>query len=444
MSSSAEESPPDAFEVSCRQAATLVLPGSDWIHRRVQSIHYVEPELVQVRLSIDFTLPEGCRCSHVPITVLPKWPPLYRFDYLDAEGRSVPLLTSAENGTADWALMSAFTEMVLPSLSADQEYLSALELLTKGPETNLEDAFDTFFTRISEARRTRSVDRDALERLIDLGAALTDSTLLWFPVRRCAGERMVAKLAYMSPAYSGPPMYLRILRSLSWAQPIESLPLRHVGADASYHVELEAPPVLVIRDLDPTFWWLTDDPQEAAEDRERSTQAAEEVGLRPDQHFDYEGRFAHVYISGRRPMGAELFYRFAPARSGFISAALLSSLLVAVFVALLYLKRDALSKPGDLDGAVALLALVPALIGYFVFRPSDPPLVRRYLLGVQALAMLSALVPIVMAGFLLIYRSSGNKLHATWHWSVIATWVIVVLLTFSLLRAGTRDRPEHE
>jgi hypothetical protein len=444
MSSSVEGSPTDPLDASCREAATLVLPGSDWIHRRVQSIHYVEPELVQVRLSIDFTLPKGCVCSHVPITVLPKWPPLYRFDYQDAQGRSVPLLTSPENGAADWALMSALSEIALPSLVADKEYLGALELLTKGPETNLEDAFDAFFARISEARKTGPVDEHALERLVDLGAALTDSTLLWFPTGRCSGERMVAKLAYMSPAYSGPPLYQRVLRSLSWAQPIESLPLRHVGADASYHVELEAPPVLVIRDLDPTFWWLTDDPKEAGQDSEESTKAAEEAGLRPDQHFDYEGRFAHVYISGRRPMGAELFYRFAPARNGFIAAALLSSLLVAIFATLLYLERGALSRPGDLDGSVALLALVPALIGYFVFRPSDPPLVRRYLLGVQALAMLSALVPLVMAGFLLIYRDSGNKLHSTWHWSMIATWVFVALLGVSFLRAGTRDRPEHE
>ena len=143
-------------------------------------------------------------------------------------------------------------------------------------------------------------------------------------------------------------------------------------------------------------------------------------------------------------MGANLFYRFAPARSGFIAAALVSSVLVAIFVTLLYLRRGVLSHPEDLDGVVALLLLVPALIGYFVFRPSDPPLVRRYLLGVQALVMLSALVPLVMAGFLLIYRDSGHKIHSTWHCSVILAWVLVVLLAFSFARAGTRARPEHE
>jgi hypothetical protein len=143
-------------------------------------------------------------------------------------------------------------------------------------------------------------------------------------------------------------------------------------------------------------------------------------------------------------MGAELFYRFAPARSGFIAAALMSAVLVAIFATLLYIQRGALSKSEDLDGSIALLVLVPALIGYFVFRPSDPPLVRRYLLGVQALAMLGALVPPVMAGFLLIYRDSGDKLQSTWQWSMVATWVIVLLLAFSFMRAGVRERPEHE
>ena len=419
-----------------------MLPGSDWIHRRVQSIAYVEPELVQVHLSIDFTIPAGCTCSHVPITVLPKWPPLYRFDYLDAAGISIPLLTSAENG-ADWALMQSLTQIVGPALMSDPEYVNLLETLTMVPDTDLVSTFYALFDRISVVYPSDAGDGPTLERLIDIAAALTDSTLLWFPCERLDGERMVAKVSYMSPALSVPPLYQRVLRSLSWNQPSESLPLRHVGADASYHVELEAPPVLVIRDLDPKFWWFTDDSQKAAEDREKSTAAAEGQGLRPEQHLDYEGRFAHVYVSGRRPMGAELFYRFAPARSGFIAAALTSSVLVALFVTLLYLRRGVLSHPADLDGAVALLLLVPALIAYFVFRPSDPPLVRRYLLGVQGLVMLSALVPLVMAGFLLVYRDSGNKLHGTWHCSVIATWVLVVLLAFSFLRAGTRDA-EHE
>ncbi len=435
---------PDARERSCRSAAELVLPGCDWIHRRVQSIAYVEPELVKVRLSIDFTIPDGCECSHVPLSVLPKWPPLYRFDYLDAAGVSIPLLTSTENGAADWALMQALTEHASPTLMSDLEYVTALRKLSMGPDTDLVDIFEELFERVSAAYPDSGELNPTVERLIDLAAALTDSTLLWFPCDRSTGQRMVAKLSYMLPAVSVAPLYQRVLRSLSWNQPSESLPLRHIGADASYHAELEAPPVLVIRDLNPKYFWFTGDPKRAAQDHAESTAAAEAAGLRPEQHLDYRGRFAHVYISGRRPMGANLFYRFAPARSGFIAAALISSALVAIFVTLLYLRRGVLSHPEDLDGVVALLLLVPALIGYFVFRPSDPPLVRRYLLGVQALVMLSALVPLVMAGFLLIYRDSGHKIHSTWHCSVILAWVLVALLAFSFARAGTRARPEHE
>jgi hypothetical protein len=442
MSSTAEGDGAGALEISCREAASLVLPGSDWVHRRVQSIYYVDPELVQIRLSVDFTLPPDCLCSHVPITVLPKWPPVYRFDYRDAHDESVPLLTSAQNGAADRALMGGLTEIASSSLSSDHEYLKALDVLTTGPDTNLEDAFHLFFDRVS-ATRTGGANDAVFERLIDLGAALTVSTLLWFPRGHCSGERMVAKLAYMAPTFSGALPHQRILRSLSWDQPVESLPLLHVGADASYHVELVAPPVLVIRDLKPEFYWLTDDPDKAAEDRDKSNDEAEAAGLRPDQYLDYEGRFAHAYIAGRRPMGAELFYRFAPPRSGFIAAALISALLIAAFTTLLYLQRGPLSKPDELDGSVAVLVLIPALIGYFVFRPSDPPLVRRYLLGVQVLVMLSALVPLVMGVFLLLYRDSGNKLQSTWLWSMVATWVLTVLLLVSFVRAGARARPDH-
>lgn len=83
----------------------LVLPGSDWIHRRVQRISYLDPGMQRMQLSVDFTVPRGVIGSHVPISVLPKWPPLYRLDFRAADGTPVPLLTTEQNGEADEALL---------------------------------------------------------------------------------------------------------------------------------------------------------------------------------------------------------------------------------------------------------------------------------------------------------------------------------------------------
>lgn len=425
----------DALQRDGEAAASLVLPGTSWIHRRVQSMRYVEPELMEVRLSIDFTLPADTDITHVPLTVLPKWPPLFRFDYSDAGGLSIPLLTSEENGAADYGLMMGLTKLFAPSLLGNTEYMTALSLLAKGPDTHLEDAFDTFFESISSAPDTDPGMRD---RLADLGATLVDSTHLWCPTVHCGEQRTVVKLSYMLPVYNYNPWYLRVLRSLALYQPTDNLPLPHLGADANYHVELEAPPLLLIRGVDPKFFWLTPNPEKAEADVETTTAEAESAGLRPEQFKECEGRFAHVYISGIRPMGADLYYCLAPACAGFIAAAFTAGVLVAAFVTGAYIERASLVASEHLDATVALLALMPVLIAYLVVRPSDPPLVRRHLLGVQIVGMANAAIPIIMAGLLVVYSSNAAGLE--WHWfrCMIAAWACVAVLFLGVLRTGRK------
>lgn len=441
-------------------ASRLVLPGCDWVHRRVQRVSYLEPRLMVNSLSVDFTVPQHGIGAYVPVSVLPKWPPLYRFDFERGDGTALPLLTSWQNGVIDEALLRALIEEVAPTSLDDSDFAKALVSLARGPETHLEEAFDTF----REGLRGDLSD-PRIERVLDIAAMLTDATLLWYPLRTGdRGAHLLCKVQYLVRSVENHSRRVRLLRSLSWYQPAEYIPLWHIGADANFHAEVEAPPVLRIRSVEPRFYWFTDPsavvteeadeggPGEGADDAEgaaeesadsenggatpdASTLEAEAAGLRPDEYVDREGRLAHLYVAGRRPLAADLVAIFAPSRtvvfSMFGAAALIAALVSAV-----YYWRAQVTAPGHLEAAVAVLILAPALIGYVASRPSDPPLARHYISGVQLLSLAAGAIPLVMAVLLLRYGGSPHCLHVSWLWAMRASWLLAASLAVSFLRAG--------
>jgi hypothetical protein len=408
-----------------RLAAKLVLPGSDWVHRRVQRVSYRGSRLLVNRLSVDFTVPDTGVL--VPVSVLPKWPPVYRLDFEDATGRPLPLLTSAENGEADEVLMLALVEHASPGSLQDPEFRKALTSLCCGPETHLEPMFDIFRERL-----VGDPANPEIERVLDMAAMLTEATLLWYPVDRArVGERTICKLEYVISNVESERVSRRLARSLSWTFPSDWIPLWHIGADANFHVDVEAPPVLQICSLETQYIWFDDAAEEASE--KADTKQAEEADLRPEEFSEIEGDLAHVYVSGRRPLGADLIIGFIPA-PGVIAPMFGAAFVIAVLVSAFYCWRDQIGAPANIDGAVAVLILIPALIGYIVNRPTDPPRVRRFLLGVQLLSLAASAVPVIMAVLLLRYAGDEDCLQRAWLGPMIASWVIAACLLFSLAR----------
>jgi hypothetical protein len=246
-------------------ATDLVLPGCDWVHRRVQRVSYLEPRLMVNSLSVDFTIPEDSLGDCVPVSVLPKWPPLYRFDFRGADETPIPLLTSAQNGVADEALLRALVEQVSPASFSTSNFGEALTRLARGPETHLESAFETFRQGLRG-----DLDDPQVERVLDIAAMLTDATLLWYPLQPAdRGVRTLCKVDYLIRGLEIESWHRRLLRSLSWRQPAEYIPLWHIGADANFHAEVEAPPVLAIRSIEPSYYWFTEDGSGTA--RQRTT-----------------------------------------------------------------------------------------------------------------------------------------------------------------------------
>lgn len=416
------------FESAGAGAVGLVLPESDWVHRRVKSVSFPHTELRQIRLSVDFTVPSRFEGDWVPITVLPKWPPLFRIDLRDAAGEPIPLLTSRQNGDADLGLMRALAKAVDPSMWSCRRFANAIENLTRGPDTHLEEHFAIVRDEVLARFESASGDDRALaDRLVDLAYALTESTLLWVPTERFrGGKRHVVKIAYTREVSDLISPLKRALRSMGWAYPPEVMYLRHAGADTNFHVEIEAPSPLVVRDLKSYFLRST------SHKRLRASEA-DAPAIDPDLKV-YEalaGQLGHMYVSGRRPMTYMLLATIAPARNAFITAAALASLLIAVALTLGYFGIEELANNANREGAIALLALVPALIAYVIARPSDPPMVRRYHLGVQVLLGISAAVPVTLAGMVLVFGGDVCTLEYIWIAGTVLSWAATLALGFS-------------
>jgi hypothetical protein len=77
----------------------LLESSGDWVHRRVESVEFIDVKTIRRRVSVDFTLPlpsNNSPLGHAPIALLRKGV-LTRFDLRDEEGRSLPLLTASQN-----------------------------------------------------------------------------------------------------------------------------------------------------------------------------------------------------------------------------------------------------------------------------------------------------------------------------------------------------------
>lgn len=432
-----------------RRSARLLLPGGDWVHRRVQRISYLDSGLQQMQVSIDFTVPDGRLGTHLPVSVLPKWPPLYRLDFRSAAGRPLPILTSDQNGVADEALLLEFASTVGAPLG-DPNFRGALRSLARGPETDLFDPFVTFLDALGD------LADPGRGRLADLGALLTATTLLWWPICEPPGTRTIAKLHYLIHDEEELHWYERLGRALSWYQPPEYVNLWHAGADANFHADIEVPKPLIIRAAEPSYFSFSD-PADAGSDFDPDSEEEEEgesgapPAVRPDQLVDLAGSQAHVYITGRRPLAVELAVRFAPTRGAMILSSLLAAAMIAALVTAMFTWRDWVSQEENIDGAVAVLILAPALIGYLVVRPADHPIARRHLVGVQALSVVAAVIPLTMAVLLLRYEDDPGCLTTAWRWPMYVSWALVVILLIGLRGAGngrirstpTGDDHEH-
>lgn len=440
------------FDAMGRSAAELMVPGTNWINRRVQSIRYsdTEPSLKCVRASVDFIVPAGHQ--FVPVSVAPKWPPAFDFDFFDGDGNSVPRISAAENGAADLALLTEIARRVDPELVVREEIIEPLETIAMGYESDLAAALNRFLNALPEPVWKAAEDSAGVEnRLIELVELLADNTLLWLPVNaKQVGRRMICKFEYLIKDEESSSSVDGFLRALAWRPTLNYFALHHIGSDASFHLNLEVPQYLTIRDARPKYLRSVDggDPSDVEappppvgrfeDEFERANDDAERAGMRPSQHREIAGRNAHVYVTGRRPLIVDLEWVMAPRRYGFVIASFIATLVIALLTVAFCFWREPIRGDEAIDGAVGVLALVPALITYLVIRSADHPVTRRHLIGVQSFVIFAALIPVAMAVLLLAYHSNPDALETAWKICAGLSFVPMVVTGISLKSCGAR------
>lgn len=94
----------------------LLTNPSRWVHRRVETVRFLDDVTVRRQISVDFSLPtepwylrapDQVGQMYVPLTLLEKRK-LTKFDLFDEERRSLPALTTCENGEVAGACLTAF------------------------------------------------------------------------------------------------------------------------------------------------------------------------------------------------------------------------------------------------------------------------------------------------------------------------------------------------
>jgi hypothetical protein len=457
------ETPPDAGASGLDPLQTargiivmhLLLDADAWVHRRTETITFVDDKTVNQRVTVDFTIPQQVRgylditadlLPLVPLSLLRKRV-LRHFDLRDADRSAVPLLDTIESTQlAEGALRARSTELIgwepselvvrdLKTIAAESgdALRSAFEAMMseqgKAPQRSLDPPGMTPGTSRPDIQAADAVPLEVRARFernklvndaefFRMLVALAQSFIVAAACDPNPGSRQLIKYSYESHFDSEDPGAARWLATrLGWRAP--EFRVRTPGAKQarSYHVEVVAPEDLeVVRaDLCPSS--------------EQSPVASESGGL---------GR-AHVHPSvplgpSTRPV-TRVFLRMR--RSGFLPAALVTC---ALSVLLLGAARFRLVQlESQVGPASTLLLLVPALMAAYLVHPREHAIATSILVGVRVMLLLCGAAMVAAAG-LLLARLDLVRLRFAWDILVFlsAAALLVVLLSALLPMKGER------
>jgi hypothetical protein len=337
----------------------LLTNGSLWIHRRVESVTFVDDTTVRRQMSIDFTLPtqlgflrppSGSDAVFVPLALLKKRK-LKNFDVWDEAGKKLPVLTTRENGEIAGCYLVAFATE-LAHLAGEGELPAHIkrDLYLIGGATG--DVAARAFRRIAEGRGPDGALRQKLmENRVFFGQAteLLKYFIVLVPItyptrvaKQPAGEeqvnaareeeplpsrRRVFKFAYDETRRTQRPNWLQVR---IWRRPVAyllqsleraSLRAKHVlfdglavGDAQGFHLEVKAP-----EDLEVLFAGLWVD-----------------TGRSPPLMRDADGlcvQRAHLHVSSQaRDARGTAVVRLRARRTGLVRAAALSAALTAILL----------------------------------------------------------------------------------------------------------------
>src|SRR4029077_11575186 len=256
----------------------LLLRGEDWVHRRVETLTFVDAGVVRRYSSIDFTLPrrlptpfnvDGKPLYFVPIAVLHREsneePRSMLYDVRCEQGEVLPLLTKRENSRITAATLSEFARRVLqPAPLTDQLaselgrtlayvpfliYPVALSLTRSILVPNSPEWHEL---KAPVAARMRLRGHKGFRSFLSL---VTGNSICVVPLLGPPGQRRVVKLVYEEKIERPEE---EVSKSRRWLEDSIAVPSRPetasirsplIGSAASHHVQVVIPPNLEMTDV---------------------------------------------------------------------------------------------------------------------------------------------------------------------------------------------------
>ncbi len=411
-------------------AFALLLGTHEWVHRRVESITFLDENRIRRRVSVDFTLPDlprelvrttrigGKPGAYVPLTLLRKRT-VVNFDLHDEEGRSLPLLSRRHNNAVGATMLCLLAEALLARPLPEDLERDLRSIATQGPDAAGE-AFrslrDPWPGCQSSDERARLVEEP---RMMTVAEDLTNNFLLLVPIAADPEARRVIKFSYEERPGSeiDRSLWRSLPETMNWSDVPLLLPASSLGAAGSYHVEIEVPDELEVAAVSGI------DLRQGLALPSETTQSGSQ---------DYRGlRRVHLHYSGlSRWTWGLIELKVGVARSGLLAAALLSAVLTALLLSVAWLRLEELREQAEVSSA--LLLAIPGVLSSYLLRPGEHPLVSKLFGGVRVVVFLSALCALTAAAGLAL-EASTTALSLMWVVLVPLAWACVGALGLSLL-----------
>jgi hypothetical protein len=421
-------------------AVLLALGFPQWISRRVEQAAYLDDSTVRWRVSVTFVLPEpeffGAGISptlstgskiYVPLVLLSKRP-LTHFHARNEDDRSLPVLATAQNGRLAAAGMSALiwglAEQRLNRELSDHT-LKVIDAVVTAPTVTANPIVQS---ALNEGELAEVLSEEDIYRT--LMYELSSSFMLMVPLVYEPGRERVIKYAYTAPL-----PWKRGIRATAAAFGLADfradLDVLALGASASYHIEIEAPPDVRLAAATVVGQYMDrergkrfpvaldidgDSPRvnlHAARPSERVLKLASETApykevRRPRRWCKPKPRAAPE-SSDRVKAAAEALPTLVEADDRGLANVLFRNELSGTFIAavlvsgltclLLWGARTRLLDLDGQTGAEILLAL-PILAAGYLTRPGEHAFATRLLLGIRFLALLVGVCALLVAALL--------------------------------------------
>ncbi len=431
-----------------RSFATALLSIREWIHRRVETVTFIDAHTIRRTTSLDFTvvptlprIPTGDgEAVLVPLSYLAKHP-VTSLDVRDETGAAVSVLTTEQNGAlsaaALVAIAAAFVQQPQTPNAVDLDDFDrlpeAIGEITVAPIPLAEAKYRALETFLAEevgpedALATLAATPEFLERV----ATFVSSFVLVAVLPATIGQRRIVKFGYEEPARGQPDERgrgERLLDGLGVTPTTIRIPIPAADVATSFHLEIRAPEGVGMTES--VLYDAVRQPRSSVPWRRQGRRVVHVLAPRDP------GPACEVKVNLRASPGGWLRSSLATVAAVALVMTLSATRLGVVVDA----PRGQPARPSG-DVAALLLAVVGVVVALIV-RPGEHPLTTHMLTWARAVTMAGVALPLVGA-WLLAFGPRGTLLTVLWWVLAIVGWVATVVLAITY-RGPNRVMTQHQ